>query len=141
MSLADARALCTGSFGASASRAAIIAGVERLVQEIQAVGLKGEVWVNGSFLTHKMNPADADVVFMIDATLIGNPTPDQIQMLQNLSTKDHFKQSHLCDAFVVLFYPPGHPFHPQFIPIFSYWNNQWGFDRNKAPKGFIVVTV
>lgn len=116
-------------------------GLERLVGDVQALGLRGEAWINGSFVTQKTNPLDADLVFMFDATNIGNPTPDQFQMLQNLATIGHFKPTHTCDAYVVVYWPPGHPHHAQFVPVFEYWNHQWGFDRNKAPKGYAVVAV
>lgn len=141
MKLPDLRAMCAAAFGSSSTRAQIMDGLERLVGEVQAAGLQGEAWINGSFLTQKMNPVDADLVFMFDVTTIGEPTPGKSQMLQYLATAGHFKPTHMCDAYVVVYWPTGHPHHAKFVPLFDYWNHQWGFDRNKAPKGYAVVRV
>ncbi len=141
MTLAQARSLCTNVSLASTTRNPIMAGVEKLIADVQAVGLQGEVWLNGSFVTQKIDPQDADLVFVFDEAVIRAATPDQGQMLQNLTTRNHFKATHRCDAYVTFVCPPGHQHYLVSLALLAYWNSQWATDRNNAPKGYAIIGV
>src|ERR1700677_1985993 len=56
--------------------------LEGLVEQINHSAIAGSIWVDGSFLTEKLNPDDADIVFVISRTAYHSLTPQQRQLWQ-----------------------------------------------------------
>lgn len=139
MTIAELRALCTPHGVAASVRHTLMDGVEKLVDEVRAAGLSGVAWIDGSFLTRKTEPKDADLVFIVNSMMLPNPT--QRDMLKKLSTKGFFKLTHGCDAFVGVYFPINHQNYPLSVRTMNYWRQLWESDRNGAPKGFAVVTI
>src|SRR5688500_8482129 len=62
MTLADLRALCVSSRGPSLTRARIVEGLDDLVGRLVRAAVLGEVWIDGSFVTEKVDPEDVDIL-------------------------------------------------------------------------------
>ncbi len=60
-------------------------GVRSLVQDLSTDGIIGNLWINGSFVTDKLNPFDVDVVLYVSAET--ELTPDQQNRLNWLASK------------------------------------------------------
>jgi hypothetical protein len=54
----------------SASRRVIFTGLVTFVQTLEAAKVPGELWLDGSFLTEKINPKDVDVILKVDAVVL-----------------------------------------------------------------------
>ena len=57
MTLAHLRQVCVDRFPLSATRPVIMGGLEKVINKLLEDAVKGEVWVDGSFVTEKMDPA------------------------------------------------------------------------------------
>src|SRR6266404_1591008 len=99
LSLTELRALCVDPFPLSASRPRIMAGLEAVVQELNSVGIVGELWVDGSFLTEKVDPEDVDASLRITSELWDNTSTEQRQTLEWLASAD-LKTSYACDLYL-----------------------------------------
>ena len=82
MTLPGLRQLCVGNFPLSTTRGQFMCGVEALCGSLSTALLKTEVWVNGSFLTEKIDPLDADLVVKFYASLLSNASVKQLERFQ-----------------------------------------------------------
>ena len=62
LTMADLRTRCVAPFPKSGRRDALMLALEALVDSLAALGIPGEIWVNGSFCTKKEDPGDIDMV-------------------------------------------------------------------------------
>lgn len=138
MPLSRLRTLAVDAFPASSERPRIFAELERLAADIEARQLIGELWVDGSLLTHKVipEPDDADVSFTIE-----------IENLQNRdAAAQHFvvhtlnggrKYSPLLDTYICILFPRGDPRRSSSME--RYWAEKWGIGWDDHLKGFAVI--
>lgn len=142
LSVDELRELCVTGFPESAIRADIMAGFETVYESALAVGIEGEAWIDGSFLTKKMEPGDIDFVFLMDANFLDNGTPAQQEFIEWLISNDNDpRKSFLCHTDVVLVYPPDSPLHAITVNTKRHWEaNVYGFSvSTHEPKGIVVV--
>lgn len=97
--------------------------------------IRSDVWVDGSFLTKKIEPDDVDVVVVIQH---GPQTPAQNAILERVATKK-FVSPQQCDSYVNVEYPKAHPNHSIGEFMRAYWMKQFGFSRGQDIKGIAVV--
>lgn len=138
MTLADVRNLCVVRFPDSITRSGIMDGLEAVVTEVNKSGLPLEIWVNGSFLTEKLNPEDSDIVAKFDGVAFDAAQPEQQARIAwlNSNLKNHFK----CDSYVFPDYPKGHPAHDSDMGD-VYWRAKFGFSRGENAKGLAVLKL
>lgn len=138
--IAELRKLCVDKFPLSDTRERIMQGLEEIVKRLRAKDIVGVLWVNGSFLTEKINPADVDVVLFINGTFLESATTEQVGAIDWVSS--NLKDSFRCDSYVSIEYPQSHPQHSYGEYWRAYWTRQWGFDREDNPvKGIAVVSL
>lgn len=53
-------------FGENEQRKYLINRLSAYISEVLSLGLNAELWIDGSFSTHKPEPQDVDVVFLLD---------------------------------------------------------------------------
>jgi hypothetical protein len=116
-----------------------MSGLQQVIDHLRNSNIVGELWVNGSFLTEKINPADVDICLRIQAHLYENGSPQQQQAIDWLN--GDLKQSHHCDSYVFMEYPQGHQSYWIGQYLYAYWMKQWGFSRQNAMKGIAVVLL
>lgn len=136
-SLENLRRLCVDRFPNSATRESIMKGLEAVIAEVEAVSIDADIWVNGSFLTHKENPKDSDIVIKVKATLIDQGTDEQKHVLQRIKT--NLRNYHLCDSYIMPIYPDGDPLSVLNDYHIAYWLRQFGFSRGVEYKGVAVL--
>jgi hypothetical protein len=139
MTWGDIVTLCADGFPLPTTRAGLIAGLRRLVDDICACPLDGDMWLDGSFLTEKIDPDDVDLVFRIEEAALIAPTPPQEALLQRLGQSE-CRNDYGCDTYVFCDVPVGHPWHPGF-DIRAYWLRLFGTNRSDEPKGIAVLSV
>lgn len=131
--------VCVIPFSLSASRPTIFDGLVTFVQTLEAAGVPGELWLDGSFLTEKINPKDVDVVLRVDGSVYNAGTPEQIDAINWVIANQ--KLTLKCDSYVLFEYPPGDSLHDEGRWWYSYWHKQWGFSREDDPKGIAVLSL
>lgn len=141
MSLAAVRRLCVDRFPDSITRPAIMTGLEYVVGQLNRSGLPMEVWVDGSFVTEKLNPDDSDIAVRFDGPAYEAASPAQRQPIQWASQTD-LKPPHRCDCYPFPYFSqPQHPLYQYTQWRNAYWLNKFGFDREEEPKGLAVIKL
>ena len=137
ITLEQLRRLCVEGFPLSSTRDRLMTNFEQAVSMIRDCGLKCDVWVNGSFLTEKIDPEDVD----FSVCSIGNTwTQDQERVIRWLVTESY--EATQCDAYYFALYPRGHPDYDKGIERCTYWKETWGHAvGSREPKGIAVVHV
>src|SRR5580704_9306607 len=129
MSVDDLYSLCVTGFKESTVRADIMAGFKAVCERALTLRIKGDVWVDGSFLTKKIDPQDIDCIFVVNADFHDSGTPEQHEFLEWLiSNEDDPQKSFRCHTDVVLVYPSDSPLYPLTINTLRHWDqNVYGF--------------
>jgi hypothetical protein len=135
MQLAELRRLCVDGFGLSTTRAGLMAGVEAICGSLSTALSPAQVWVNGSFLTQKIDPADVDLAVRLAQAALPNPGPEQQALMGRIASK----QFPGCDSYVLIEYPVGHPHYATGDMMRAYWQRQFGFTRTDQFKGVAVI--
>src|ERR1700676_125563 len=77
LTMGDVEQVCVELFPLSSSRRVIFAGLVTFVQTLEAAKVPGELWLDGSYLTEKINPKDVDVILKVDAVVYNSGTQEQ----------------------------------------------------------------
>lgn len=139
---AGLKALTVDGFPNSTSRPRLWDNFQRVVlNELARVQIPCEVWVDGSFLTHKIDPDDVDFVVDVPIAAFNTLSPDQ-QTLFNQYIAMAFRTSDDLHSFVMFNTPSGHPMEPAAIRIHHQWQHDFGFSYvGRIAKGIAVVGV
>ncbi len=116
-----------------------MAGLEAVLRRLVDTHIVGELWVDGSFLTEKIDPEDADVLLRIQAHLSDNATSEQGETLEWFESG--LKNSFYCDGYIWREYPSGHDLHEESEEIRAYWTKWFGRSRSGHPKGITVIAI
>lgn len=133
--LPDLRQLCVDGFPLSTTRDALMRGVEAICGSLSTALISSHVWVNGSFLTQKVDPADVDLAVRLHFAALPNPGPEQQALISRILNR----QFPGCDSYVFFEYPAGHPEHAVGDMMRAYWQRQFGFTRADRLKGVAVI--
>lgn len=71
-------------FGENEQRKQLINRLNAYVSEFLYLGLNAELWIDGSFSTHKPEPQDIDVVFLLDENEIHNLSDRKQKLFEEL---------------------------------------------------------
>ncbi len=139
MSLSEVKKRCVTDFVQAENRSSIMAGLEAAVKKLIDVGIQGELWVDGSFLTEKIDPKDVDLLLRINAEFADNATKEQEETLEwfEKGLSDFYR----CDSYVWREYSPGHTLHVLSEAERIYWTGWFGRSRSGHPKGIAVVAI
>lgn len=135
MLLPALRQLCVDGFPLSTTRAAQMSGIEAICNSLSTALIPASVWINGSFMTQKIDPADVDLAVRLSHAALPNPGPEQQALLGRIATK----QFAGCDSYFFIEYPEGHPYHGAGDMMRAYWQRQFGFTRTDKFKGVAVI--
>lgn len=138
MTLPDLRNLCVinTNFTLSTRREQLMRSVEALCTAVSTALISSEIWVDGSFLTQKMNPADVDLVVVVQAQTW--PGTGQQRHVLNRVAKKNFGLPP-CDSYVFVEYPSGHANYSVSEIMRAYWIRQFCFNRSEEMKGLAVI--
>jgi hypothetical protein len=138
MSESELRTLCVDGFPLSTTRASIMDGLSEVVARLRVAGIDSEVWVDGSFMSQKIDPDDVDIVVPFPADMYEHGTTAQRSALEWVSS--NLKADHHCDSYVFAEFPSGHNPAVGADPR-AYWTKFFGHARNGTPKGIAVIQV
>jgi hypothetical protein len=98
--------------------------------------LHGNLWVDGSFTTHKLNPADVDMLFVMQSKDFMALTAEQLAFLAWFQSTNLKGQYH-CDNYVMV----RDETNPTNDWTFAYWLRQFGFSRADQMKGIALIKL
>lgn len=136
MTLPELRALCVTNFALSTRREQLMRSVEALCTAVSTALISSEIWVDGSFLTQKVDPADVDLVVVVQSASWPG-TGQQRHVMGRVAQKDF--GSPPCDSYVLVEYPSSHKHYPETELMRAYWIKQFCFSRNEEMKGLAVI--
>jgi hypothetical protein len=138
MNLSALRALCVTAFPTSSTRERIMGGLEAVLTALHQAAIPAEAWIDGSFLTQKVDPQDSDIVIKLDTAFVETCTPDQLALVDAIAGSQMYK-SHHCHSFSFVAYPDGHAEFGVSQWMNAYWIRQFGFSRDLQMKGIVLV--
>ncbi|HUY91933.1 MAG TPA: hypothetical protein VMV10_24545 [Pirellulales bacterium] len=116
-----------------------MAGLNAVIEKLVAVKIVGELWVDGSFLTEKLDPEDVDVVLRLNGEFEESCNAEQRNAIIWVVSDLH--SSHRCHSFYFAEWPEDHPKYWLGHYAYCYWMRQWGFSRIDDLKGVAVVQL
>jgi|SRR6478752_8398731 len=145
LALEELEALCVAKFPSSSTRRQIMDGLREVISKLKSSGIECELWIDGSFLTEKIDADDCDLVLRCCGDFYDNATGDQQEAIDWVGS--NLKASHRCDSYVFYEYDEGSPNYWIGEYMYCYWMRQWGFGRPKPSpnppdlKGIAVVKL
>ena len=104
----------------------------------RVVGTRGQ-WVDGSFATTKLDPADIDIVTHVAGSDLDGLTPVDQMLLRGLVSGHYSRDMHGCDSFLLAEYAADHPARSAYERALAYWEQLFGHDRDGNPKGYVEL--
>lgn len=89
-------------------------------------------YLNGSFISKKLNPKDIDLVTFINADIIKS----REQVLKKFKNRNQFAG---IDGYIQEVHPQNHINFKQFQLDLLYWNDLFTKSRAEKPKGYIKI--
>lgn len=137
LSLQELHDLAVAPFAEDVKRAELFQKLQTWAEAVRASGIGGQLWLDGSFLTEKVEPGDIDCILWsprwVDAALNTPETQDRLTRL--------FDHAHAEAIYGLDFYlempPPDQIFHRE-----AYWRGILGFCHDRVTaKGFAEITL
>jgi Family of unknown function (DUF6932) len=138
--MAEVRKRCVDAFPLSKSRPTIMRGLEGVVGRLVHDHIVGSLWIDGSFLTEKIDPEDVDLLLQLSIGFVQAMTPAQFAAVQ-WYVEPARRTTHWCDTYRTTWFPVGHPNHPRWLRMRDYWARQYGFSRKNEAKGIAIVEL
>ena len=83
------RKLCVDAFPLSTTRLKLFDGLNRLLAWFAQTSIAAEMWIDGSFLTQKIDPSDVDLVLKIEAVKYFSWSDEQKDILEWLTLPEN----------------------------------------------------
>jgi hypothetical protein len=143
MGLDEIRQLCVsdGRFHLSQTRAKIMENLETLICGLRTIGIRGEAWIDGSFLTEKVDPRDVDIVVCLDDAIVQAFTGKQKADIDWLVDNKEIRTDYDCDSHVHVSFSDGHPSNAFGQCMYAYYLRLFGWDEFLQMKGIAVVAL
>lgn len=137
LTLPALHALAVAPFAADVRRADLFQKLTTWAGALQACGLGGTLWLDGSFLTEKPDPGDIDCVLWNPGwASAASATPANQLQVQTLLDRATAENLYGLDLYVIAT-PPGGGFHEE-----AYWRGVLGFGHDRVTaKGFAEVNL
>ena len=130
-----------GAFPTSSTRTIIWAGFQELMRQPLMLLIDATLWVDGSFVTRKLDPNDIDIVCFAKAATLNDLSPESRSELRRLQDADWSQPRFRTHLFVVAVHAAGDARSAVFEALRCYWREWWGRTRRGTPKGFIRMTA
>ena len=128
-------------FGKNSTRKNLFIGYLRYNQDLARLlnDRPYEQWIDGSFISKKLNPSDIDLVTFISHEVV-NDLGDRLAKFQSSLAKENYG----IDGYVVRVYPESHRLFVRTSSDTVYWRHWFGttkLDRHKRRhnKGFVKI--
>lgn len=132
--LVNFEAVFITSFPQSITRRRLFDYYQQALASLPAeVAKTGMQWIDGSFVSNKLNPNDLDIVMFVDYLIF------EQYKLHYFDTKS-LKLEKGIDLYFVRSYPENHPYHFRTQFDEHEWQALFSYNRQSQPKGFIKLS-
>lgn len=128
-------------FTESRTRHAIFEWWWDLREALDEFGVLRAHWLAGSFVTGKRDPADLDLITLLDGSGFDELPRYRRLLVRSLVAGHATEEMWRCDNYPVLEYPPEDPAHAPTVAARQMWEYHFGHDRDGEPRGFVVVAA
>ena len=126
-------------FPTSATRSSIHDFWQRHREALQDLLPVHGQWLDGSFASDKVDPADADVVSFIDGPAFDALPRHRQLLVRQLLLGTHTEALWRCDSHPVVVYPDDHPGRRHTELATRWWQLYFGSQRDGSAKGWVEV--
>jgi len=130
------RRLCVERFPDSVTRPRIFANLESIIAATNQQAISGHIWIDGSFVTAKLNPDDVDIALMISRATLRALNPAQKTFFDDFSDEKLYDRYKLDSYGIAIDEGTDDGDY-----TYAYWLRQFGFSRGDDPKGIIRIPV
>lgn len=137
LTISELHAIAVAPFPSDSQRQSLFAKLTKWANALQAVGLSGTMWLDGSFLTEKMAPGDIDCVLWSPKWLASHSVTSAVQSnVQYLLDQSTAKAIYDLDLYIEL------PSDDQVVHREAYWKGFFGYCHDRVTaKGFAEVKL
>lgn len=112
-------------------------GLETVIFALIAGRIVGELWIDGSFVTEKIDPEDVDLLLRVPAEIY-DADPARRAVI-DWASREELLQTHFCDSYKWVEYNYGHPLFRSSEADRRYWTNWYGKSPLGVEKGIVVI--
>lgn len=132
---------CVDFFPDSSRRKMLYCNFIQILQSIREFteqhGCFSEIWIDGSYTTHKPEPDDIDILLVCDWRSI-NSVPIKLRNeLDKLLDRNYIKHNYKIDVLSLMKNVDDPTYNYDYWR--SYWRGWFGFDRKENPKGLVRI--
>jgi len=127
------------AFPDSTSRPQLMEALTVVVHCLQDEQIEGHIWLDGSFLTAKVDPEDIDFILVAASSIYDEGTERQREIMDSLIDGDYWDVPLNCDTNVLFVLPEdvGDSTNPV-----KYWTDRFGLTMlEHAPKGIVKISL
>lgn len=141
MSAGDLKKLVVDDFPLSKRRQALWDNFVAIAAHLKNLKIPCDIWIDGSFLTKKIDPDDIDFVVDVPVSILDAATIAQAAFLKKLSAMA-FCANEKLHSFIMFEAPAMHKGHAKSIELHSQWKRDFGISYvKKEPKGIAILKV
>lgn len=118
-----------------------MARLEQMFESLRLKSVVCEVWLDGSFMTRKINPEDVDLVVCIPADFADHCNEEQMGVLSEISANLKRSGETRCDTYACVVPRASDPLFEELSERIEYWKRWFGHSRSGEPKGIATVQV
>lgn len=106
-------------------------------------GIFADLWIDGSFLTEKIDPSDVDFVVVLPVGFLDTITQEQEKVLDWLceDSTQPAKKTFSCDSYALYETDPSDPGHSDYLTMDAYWKKTFGHSIRGVQKGMALVRL
>jgi hypothetical protein len=126
-------------FKMSATRRDIMRKLVEVIDTLNNGGIVGELWIDGGFVTEKINPEDVDTLLHVSSDLYASCATKRA--LINWASHENLLETHSCDAYRWIEYSEGHAQFAKSEQDRIYWSGWYGNSMRGVPKGIAAISL
>jgi len=128
------------NFPLSKSRPRIIEGFQDILKMFKDQRIIGDLVVDGNFLTEEIEHKDFDFTLCVSSDFYESSSHSQQKLMDWIADEKSIKDNYLCDCYLCVEYPEGHPTYFDGIQNRLYWTNLYRFSVVlKRERGIGVI--
>jgi hypothetical protein len=139
-SKSELKKLCVDDFLHSTTRGKLWENLEEFLIELTKLGLRCVVWVDGSYVTQKINPGDIDLILDFEVSVLDALTIDQCEFIERVG-QQKFRSKGL-HTFVMYSASSVDLRYAESVRLHKTWRKDFGVSYvTKEPKGIAVLEI
>ena len=141
LSISEFKERFVDSFDAKTNRKSVFLSYETYTYDFRrAITPKLTQWINGSFISNKVNPRDIDLVNLVEYS---NFQENGLLNYETFINENSYKKYGI-DAYLLVLYPKGHKLYSWSQSDLLYWNDWFSRTRKdrlgkRHPKGYVEI--